>query len=155
MSSISEDQDDAPVRRLAEARLRAAAAGEREAQEVLSAATELLESEIDTARSLGIAWAAIAANTGLSESQAQWRLHRDDPSVRENRQRVLIPESERKSRSGPRPGRGPGMSVTEFARMCGVTRRTVYNWIEERRIESTRNELGQTRILDTADPRAL
>lgn len=153
MSSQPEEQHDDSVRRQAEARLRAAAAGEREAQEVLAAASELLESEIDAARSAGIPWATIAAVTGLSESQAQWRLHRDDPSVRENRQRVRVPESERKARTGPRPGRGPGVSVTEFARMCGVTRRAVYNWIEENRVQATKNELGQTRIIDGVDPR--
>jgi DNA-binding transcriptional MerR regulator len=142
--------DDAKLIRLAETRLRAAAAGEREARETLTAAEELTLSEIETARDLGITWARIAEVTGLTDTQAQWRIHRDDPSVRELRERERVPETEKKSRRGTRAGQGPGMSISEWARRTGKTRRTVYLWIEAGKLEVTKNALGQNRIL--SDP---
>ncbi|MCO4263741.1 hypothetical protein NG697_12545 [Pseudarthrobacter sp. MDT3-26] len=97
--------DDAKLVRLAETRLRAAAAGEREAREALTAAEELTLSEIETARDLGITWARIAEITGLTDTQAQWRIHRNDPSVRALRDRERVPEGEKRKASGPWPGR--------------------------------------------------
>lgn len=139
--------EDAKLIRLAETRLRAAAAGEREARETLAAAEDLMLSEIETARDLGITWNRISEVTGLTDTQAQWRIHRDDPSVRALRERERVPEGEQKSRRGTRAGQGPGMSITEWARQTGKTRRTVYLWIEGGKLEVTKNALGQTRVL--------
>lgn len=141
------ENDDAKLLRLAETRLRAAAAGEREARETLVAAEELMLSEIETARDLGMTWGRISELTGLTDTQAQWRIHRQDPSVRALRERERVPEGERKSRTGPRPGQGPGLSISEWARQAGKTRRTVYLWIEAGKLEVTKNALGQNRIL--------
>lgn len=146
----TQQNDDARLVRMAETRLRAAAAGEREARETLAAAEELMLNEIETARDLGVTWARIAEVTGLTDTQAQWRIHRHDPSVRALRERERIPEGEQKSRTGVRPGQGPGMSVSEWARQAGRTRRTVYLWIEAGKVEVTKNALGQNRIL--SDP---
>ncbi|WP_018771417.1 hypothetical protein [Arthrobacter sp. 162MFSha1.1] len=144
--------DDAKLLRLAETRLRAAAAGEREARENLAAAEDLVLNEIETARDLGMTWSRISELTGLTDTQAQWRIHRNDPSVRALRERELVPEGEKKSRTGTRPGQGPGLSVSEWARQAGRTRRTVYLWIEAGKLEVTKNALGQNRILsDPAD----
>lgn len=139
------------LRRQAETRLRAAAAGEREARENLSSAEELMLVEIDGARDLGLPWARIAELTGLTETQAQWRIHKGDPSATDQRERRRVPADKRRSRLGTtRPGRGPGLSVTEYAQRVGKTRRTVYSWIEAGRIDATKNELGQVRV--TSDP---
>lgn len=144
--------DNSRLLRLAETRLRAAAAGEREARETLAAAEELVLNEIETARDLGITWARIAEVTGLTDTQAQWRIHRHDPSVKALRERERIPEAEHKSRRGTRAGQGPGMSISEWARQAGKTRRTVYLWIEAGKLDVTKNALGQNRILsDPAD----
>lgn len=143
--------ENAHLVRMAETRLRAAAAGEREARETLAAAEELMLSEIETARDLGVTWNRIAEVTGLTDTQAQWRIHRDDPSVRALRARERVPEGEHKSRRGSRAGQGPGMSITEWARQTGRTRRTVYLWIEAGKVKTTKNALGQTRVLSDPD----
>lgn len=50
-------------------------------------------------------------------------------------------------RTGHRPGRGPGVGVTEAARMLGVTRRTVYLWCADGRLTAVRNEQDKVRVL--------
>lgn len=141
------DKDPESLTRLARARLRAAAAGEKEARRQLAESEELLDAEIVTARELNIPWIDIAQDLGIPESKAKYRYHREDPAVQKNRERMRKPPEQHKARTGPRPGQGPGMNVTAFARKAGVTRKTVYNWIEAGKVEITRNELGMTRIL--------
>ncbi|MCQ9162952.1 helix-turn-helix domain-containing protein [Arthrobacter sp. STN4] len=152
-STPSPDIDPQAQKTLAISRVAAAALRERLAKEELAAAENLMEIEIDTSRRLGVSWAMLAELTGLTEPQVRWRLHRYDPSVRANRLKALVPESEKKDRTGPRPGQGPGMSVTEYARTVGVSRKTVYAWIDEGRIQAAQNEIGITRVLSTRDPR--
>lgn len=140
------------ARRLTLSRLKAAAAREREVKEELIAAEELMQAEIETARDLGVTWAKIAEATGLTEAQAQWRTHKFDPSVREAQARKLVPEESRQSTKGrTRPGRGPGLSVTEYARQRGLTRRAIYLQIDAGKLQTERNELGQIRVIADMD----
>ncbi|RAN79357.1 hypothetical protein B5P43_15735 [Bacillus sp. SRB_336] len=133
--------------RLVEAQLEASAAYEKKLREQLAAAEEMTRVAIDTARDLGVSWRDIASISGLTDTQVQWRAHRDDPSAKAAAARRIIPAAEHKKRPSVRPGRGPGISVTDYARLKGVTRRTVYIWIEDGKLKSTKNEIGQIRVL--------
>lgn len=86
------------------------------------------------ARAANHSWAEIGSVLGVTEGQAKWIAQRGEPTGTST-----VPVQ--------RPGRGPGVGVSEAARTLGVTRRTVYLWAEEGRLAFTKNELGRTRIL--------
>jgi len=96
---------------------------------------------IEAARAENRSWPEIADTLGMSEGQAKWLIQRESTPA------ALAREVGEMPRTAARPGRGPGMGVSEAARTLGVTRRTVYLWVEEGRLRSTKNELGKTRIL--------
>lgn len=147
-SSVARDEANRQHQiRLVEAQLEGAATHEKKVREQLLAAEEMTRVAIDTARDLGVSWRDIAAVSGFTDTQVQWRAHRDDPSVKKAAERRIIPPEEHKKRPSVRPGKGPGISVTEYARLKSVTRRTVYIWIENGKLKSARNELGQIRVL--------
>jgi excisionase family DNA binding protein len=96
---------------------------------------------IEAARAEKRSWSEIADKLGMSEGQAKWLTQRESTPEATARSIGEAP------RTAPRPGRGPGVGVSEAARTLGVTRRTVYLWAEDGRLRSTKNELGKTRIL--------
>ena len=99
------------------------------------------ESRILAARARGMQWSQIAASFRISEGQARWVLQR-----KMTPQAVARLEGQ-EPRTGLRPGQGPGVGVSEAARLLRVSRRTVYAWARAGKLRVTNNELGQTRIL--------
>lgn len=102
------------------------------------------EEAIVAARSQGMTWANIALKLGVSEGQAKWVIQRNHTPEALARDDGEIP------RTGPRPGRGDGISVSAASRQLGVTRRTIYAWARSQRLPSSFNDIGQTRILIAA-----
>lgn len=123
---------------LERARLTAAAAGVRDAQSALDASVEHLENEVRAARNNGMAWSKISSMTGRTETQLAWIL-------RQGEKRTST------TKGTTRSGQGTGVSVTEYARTEGVTRRTVYLWAKKGYVQTTENMLGQMRILGKAN----
>lgn len=73
------------------------------------------------------------------------------PSVRELRERKLVKDEDRHVMWLTDPIRSRANSFRFSGRQrVGTTRRTVHRWVESGRIESTKNELGKTRII--SDP---
>lgn len=143
---------DPKLIREAERRLAAEAAREEGARLAVEEAEAAVDAAIEAARHLDIPWVRISELTGLTEGQLKWRWHRSDPSVAEyNERRRLERARSPQARPGPRAGRGPGVGVSEAARQEGVTRKTIYSWVEKGEVEATQNELGETRILTRRD----
>ena len=126
-----------------------AAARMRGARLAVEEAERDLMDAVEAAREGGVTWAALAAATGLTEGQLTWRWHRDDPTYVEQAARQKEERAKAAAARVPKPrtGRGPGVSASEAARRLGVTRRTVYLRIEKGLLQSTENELGQTRVI--------
>jgi excisionase family DNA binding protein len=123
----------ATLSKVATARRRASAQSAKRSEET--------EAAIRAARAVSVSWAEISERLEISEGQAKWLM-----------QRHLTPESLARQegdlpRTAPRPGRGPGVGVTEAARMLGVTRRTVYLWCSHGRLNAVRNDQGKLRVL--------
>lgn len=99
------------------------------------------EAKIRAARADGHQWAQIARDLKITEGQARWALQRAQTP------QALSRGEGQEPRTGPRPGRGPGVGVSTAARILRVSRRTIYAWIRTGRLQATQNELGQTRLL--------
>jgi hypothetical protein len=112
-------------------------------------AATALTSALRDARAVPVEWSALAAASGLSERQMQWRVLGEAwPSVAEhNEQRREASRANPKPRPATRPGRGPGVNVKRAAEILGVARTTVYARVEAGTLDATRNELGKLRIL--------
>jgi transposase-like protein len=100
-----------------------------------------LENAITAARDAGATWTEIASRIGVSEGQARWAVQKRHTPEAAARLEGQAP------RTGPRPGRGPGVSISEASRKLGISRRTVTVWAKSGKLQSAVNELGQTRIL--------
>lgn len=99
------------------------------------------ETKVRAARASQVPWAQIAKDLGITEGQAHWALQRSQTPE------ALARTEGEEPRTGPRPGRGPGVGVSTAARILCVSRRTVYAWARLGKVQATKNELGQTRIL--------
>jgi hypothetical protein len=109
-------------------------------------AGKALDEAVQAARDAQVPWSELAAATGMTDRHLQWRiLGRAWPSVAERNvaRRVETPAP----RPATRPGRGPGVNIKRAAEILGVARSTVYDRIEAGTLESTRNDLGQLRVL--------
>lgn len=126
--------------------VRAAAEEYHRAAAAATTASEALEAQVLEARRLRVAWPELAEATGLTARQLQWRVPADEPDV------APAPDPKFAApRRGPRPGRGPGVGIEEAAKILGVSRTSVYKWINSGRLESTTNDLGQRRVLGLED----
>lgn len=93
----------------------------------------------------GHTWSAIASSAGLaSPHTARTRArHAMDP-------KELSPSARWRQEQGhtPRPKSDPpGVSISHAARELGVTRKTVYAWVEAGKLRSAQDEAGRTRVL--------
>lgn len=124
----------------------AAFEAERAAEHSLDRAKEKTDAAIRAAREAGVTYRLLEESTQVPEGSLRWRIKKDEwPSVTEMRERE---RSARSSRVGEqRPGRGPGLSVSDYARQESVSRRTVYAWIEKGKLDVVENEFGHTRIV--------
>lgn len=114
---------------------------ETEHREAAAALAEALH----LGHSAGLTWTAIAEAAGLSNAEtARSRSYRGrrseslSPSVRWKHERG---STQRHSEDAP------GVSVTEAATQLGVTRKTVYAWIDKGKLAATTDEGGRTRVL--------
>lgn len=123
----------------------AAAARLTRLEESRRAAAEDLAKVMYDAHKLGHTWSEIAARAGLASPHTARARARDalDPSE-------LSPSVRWRQERGraPRPKTDPlGMSVSEAARQLGVTRKTVYAWIDKGRLQTVTDEAGRPRVL--------
>ena len=114
------------------------AAARRRAEERAAKLVDDQEQAVRAARAADHSWAEIGEAMGISEGQAKWLVQRAKSST-------SVPAAD------THRGRGPGVGVSEAARLLGVTRRTVYMWADDGRLQATKNELGRTRILLSED----
>ena len=113
-----------------------ASAARRRAETRAQERAEEEKAAVHAARDAGHSWAEIGDKIGATEGQVKW-LAQGHPGT--GTPNEAVPRA--------RPGRGPGVGVSEAARVLNVTRRTVYLWAGDGRLTSVANELGQTRIL--------
>lgn len=146
--NTSGDHDRQSAVRQVEERLAIAAVKERAAQVALHEAEAEVSDALEAAREFEVPWTRLSDLTGLTMGQLQWRWHRDDPAHADTKEARREERAKNpRARAATRPGRGPGLSVSDAARQLGVTRRTIYLRIERGELEATKNELGQTRVL--------
>jgi len=80
-------------------------------------------------------WAELADLTGMTVAQLQYgQWVETSPSLRRRREGARVPAPPK-----------PGLSVAEAARRLGVTRPTVYRWIEAGRVAAFEHD-GHTRV---------
>lgn len=115
------------------------------AEEVHREAASELARVMHTAHERGCTWTQIAQQAGLgSPNTARTRAERAmdpadlSPSVRWRQERSHAPR--------PKP-EAPGVSVTEAAKRLGITRHTVYAWINQGKLRSAADEAGRPRVL--------
>lgn len=93
-------------------------------------------------------WDEVAEAAGMTRNQVHYRLFRDKfPSM----QRKLLTPEEREARKAartyvPPKDEGPGMGIAAAARELGVTRVTVYDWLEKGRLQKVEGSNGKARV---------
>ena len=128
------------IRRVAEA-----ARELRQAEDRHRASASALAEALLAAHGAGFTWSEVARAADLSSAEtARIRAQRAkeapdlSPALRWRRDHG----------SAPRPTTSsPGVSVTDAAKKLGVSRKTVYVWIESGRLQTATDEAGRTRVL--------
>ncbi|NMM32454.1 MAG: helix-turn-helix domain-containing protein [Phycicoccus sp.] len=149
--TTSQQTVTAAERERALAAAQAAAGALHRAVEALEAAGAELDEALTTARRLRVSWQQLSEATSLTTKQLQWRTFAAAEAANSNGDGPDAGIRAAKPRTGPRPGRGPGVNVARAAEILDVSRTTVYARIESGELESTRNELGQVRVLGLED----